>query len=161
MSTLLESIRKAEIANKGKKEEKLVGDVLEELKLRIPYFDYARRPDARASMGRIKAQPSDFECVINGHQIEIEVKSTKAAKTIPYKNFSQLGMLRRKRMCHVTVIALIYRSKHKKWCMPNFDWMLDDYEPKKRASWDISECVMFETVAELLTKALGLGHLLE
>lgn len=158
MSKLLEAIRKAELSQKGKSEEKMVENVLKELKLHFTYFDYARRPDARACRGMVGPQPSDFECLINGHQVEIEVKSTKAVKTIPYKNFSQLGMLRRKRMGQATVIAVIYRSKHKLWCMPDFDWMLEDHDPENKASWDISGWKTYESIAELLTKALGLGH---
>lgn len=161
MSLLLASIRKAEIANKGKKEEKQVEEVLAAIKSQLYYVDYARRPDARACMGRIGPQPSDFECVIDGQQYEIEVKSTKSVNTIPYKNFSQLGMLRRKRMCKVKVIVLIYRAKKKAWCMPSFDLMLDNYNPDKGASWNLADIPLHENIAELLTEALGLGHLLK
>ncbi len=155
MSELLSAIRRAEIANKGKSEEHQVEKILSELKAKFSNFDFARRPDARACMGRIKPQPSDFECLIDGHQIEIEVKSTKAVNTLPYKNLSQLGMLRRKRMCHASVILLVYRAKVGAWCMPDFDVILETYDPDHKASWDISTWKTYDSVGELLVKALG------
>jgi penicillin-binding protein-related factor A (putative recombinase) len=112
-------------------------------------------------MGRIGPQPSDFECLIKGKQFEIEVKSTKAKNTIPYKNFSQLGMLRRRDMCGANVIILIYRAKHGVWCRPDFSVMLETYDPENKASWNIDGCTSYLRVAEILTEALGLGHLLK
>jgi len=157
---LLDSIRKAEIAGKGKSEENLVKGVLESLKARLPYMDFARRPDARAGRG-VGAQPSDFEALVSGTQFEIEVKSTKSINTIPYKNLSQLGMLRRRRMAGAKVIILIYRARERAWCVPDFDWLLETHRPEERASWNLSELKLYPTVGVPLTKALGLGELIE
>ncbi len=151
---LLDDLLREEIAQRGKSEEKKVAAVLAKLKTKFIEFDYARRPDARSGRGRGVPQPSDFECLYKGTAFEIEVKSTKAVNTIPYKNFSQLGMLRRRKLAGAKIIVLIYIAKVKAWCCPDEDWLFEDYDPDTRASWNISGWPTFTHVSELILDKL-------
>lgn len=131
--------------DRGKAAEKEAHDYLKELSARRAEFDFERLPDARAAMGRVKAQIGDFEFFRPGTHGVIEVKETKHSYRIAKDKLEQLPRLHKRAMCGGLCIVLVHFSEVKLWrAMPATDLAIG------KPSWDLSLYQTYATAAEAL-----------
>jgi hypothetical protein len=140
----------------GKWAEKETASWLESRSQQDVGFAWHRFPDARAAMGRLSAQPSDFLVSLattSGNRTAyLEVKETAQERRLPKSKVGQYGLLRKFYWTKAEVMVLIYMSAKKKWCYLQADQYVDDlfhYEDCP-ASFPIADLPTYDTAAEAL-----------
>lgn len=141
----------------GKWAEKEAQDWLESCSQQDAGFAWHRFPDARAAMGRLSAQPSDFLVSVaaprgSNRTVYLEAKETAQERRLPKAKIGQYGMLRKFFWTNAEVVVLVYMSAHKKWCYLQANQSIDDlfcYEDCP-ASFPLTDLPQFETAAEAL-----------
>lgn len=123
-----------ERATRGKSTEKAVEKVLSAWNEAHSDFAWHRFPDARAAMGRLKAQPSDYLYFAGSFGGLLEVKETKHDYRLPRDKISQLPVMRKFSMAGATNIVLVHHSTTNLWRIAYLS-----YFEGTPPSWDMSD----------------------
>lgn len=135
----------ATLANRGKWAEARTQEYLTQLSNARAEFDFERLPDARAAMGRFKAQIADFAFFMPGLHGVIEVKETKHSFRLAKDKLEQLPRMHKRALAGGLCIVLVYFSGPRKWRAIRAV-ELEVGLP----SWDLSTYQTFDTAAEAL-----------
>jgi hypothetical protein len=130
----------SERGDRGKDTEKAVQKVLEAWNTRYAEFAYHRLPDARAAMGRLKAQPADFLFWEGDYGGFIEAKETQHSSRLARDKIAQMPILRKFAMAGAKCIVIIYHSEIGLWRIAKLEFF-EGTPP----SWDVSTLPTFES----------------
>lgn len=125
-----------ELANRGKKAEAAIRDLLEDTKVQHIRFDYQRQLDARAAGGRFPSQTGDYLWFNQKGHGALEVKSVKHDFRLPAKNFGkeQIARLYRRQLASSIVVIAVHHSTTDLWRLPTFDVFSKN---RTVPSWDL------------------------
>lgn len=136
---------KASVGQRGKVAEKLVQKHLEHLNGKHVRFCFVRLPDARAAMGRLSAQMSDFLVWHEGLSIPLEVKETAHDFRLSKAALPQLAVLNKVAAAGAAPYVLIYHSTSKRWRIASIGFFEHGV-----ASWDLRCKALYLTAGEAL-----------
>lgn len=122
------------VGQRGKSEEKVVGEVLTKWNAKYARFAYTKLADARAARGAIKAQLCDFIIHVPDCFVMLEVKSSKHEFRIAKDKLAQLPLMKKWIEAGATGIALIHHSTIFQWRVIDLS-LIATGEP----SWDLRE----------------------
>lgn len=138
------------IGQRGKSEEKIVGEILARWNAKYAHFAYTKLADARAARGAIKAQLCDFIVHVPDHFVMLEVKSTAHEFRLAKDKLSQLPNMKKWIDAGATGFALIHHSTLFQWRIVDLS-LIATGEP----SWDLREFRLYPSAEAALT-ATGL-----
>lgn len=131
--SFLEAKKKKKIGSRGKPTEDLVQEILRRWKNADSDFDFDRQQDARAAGRPMPPTVADFTFCYRGKAGALEIKSTKHAFRLNYKDFPQFPRMRRRADAQGLCLLLIYHSQEKIWRLIN----VEDLPVITKGSWDL------------------------
>jgi hypothetical protein len=137
------------IGQRGKATEKVVEALLKELNERHLEFAWHRYPDARAAMGRLKAQPCDYLIAAFGKAYHLEVKETRHAYLLPKAKVGQVPTLLKFAGAGIDFAVLVHHEGLGWRIIPS--WYFAQVIPP---SWNLSPFPLYDNAGAAL-KATG------
>lgn len=145
---------KKQIGQRGKDAEGDVEDLLKRWNVERMEFAYERLPDARAARGVIKAQLSDYICmvgwtdglgVLQKHFVILEVKETRHDYRLAKDKLEQLPRIHKWLRAHADGVVLVKHTLLNKWraiCATQLTIGLP--------SWDLRDMPLYDTPEQAL-----------
>lgn len=137
-------------ANRGKYAESKAAGYLDKVNSNHLNFDFERIPDARAAMGRMRAQVGDF--AFFGHHLHgvLEVKETAHDYRLDHGKLPQLQKLKKRVLAGGRCYVVIYHSTSKVWRVVP----VTHIPVITKGSWDFSDWPTDPKLDRVLTHAM-------
>lgn len=129
---------------RGKDTEKEVEELFTEWNSQTFTFAWHRMPDARAAMGRLKAQPCDY-LVFRGEGMLLEVKETTHDYRLAKDKVAQRAVLEKFRLAGARTYVLVHHTGLGQWRIVSTA-NLEGGIP----SWDLRDYTLYDTAADAL-----------